>query len=371
MTIAHLVIGGDVAGGQIVALELMRAAHARGHRALVIAPAPGPFVDLVRAEGFQAELCGVSRTFHVRSAWRLRRLLRRERVDVLHTHTQLAGNILGRLSGRLAGAAVVSHLHIENYFRPQRAVAAAHRLLDNATARLCARIVVVSEATAAALRRQGYPADRMVVVPNGVTLSPPPPERRVRAELGIPEASFLVGCIARLGDVKGQRELLRALALLPEDVRVVLVGADLEQGGTYERTLRTLAADLGVDRRTSFAGYRADVPAVLAELDVLALPSHSEGLPLVVLEAMTAGLPIVATRVGGTPEAVVDGETGYLVEAGDVAGLAAALSRVVGRPDRGRALGEAGRERARREFSPEAMCRRVLAVYDDVRPRGE
>src|SRR5919197_4034455 len=193
MRIAQLVISGEVAGGQLVALTIARAAHARGDDVVFLAPSRGPFTERVEAEGMPVRLVDVSRTFKLGGALRLRRLLVALRVDVLHTHTALAANVLSRVAGRLAGMPVVSHLHIENHFRSQPLARALHRALDNATARLATRVVAVSEETRRALVRQGYPARLIEVVPNGVSL----PERLgagrnpLRSELGVPDGAPL------------------------------------------------------------------------------------------------------------------------------------------------------------------------------------
>ena len=363
---AQLVIGGDVAGGQLVALAVARAARARGDDVLVLAPFRGRFTELVEAGGMRVELVDVSRTFRLGGAVGLARLLRRERIDVLHTHTAVAANVLSRLAGRIAGVPVVSHLHIENHFRSQPVARAVLRSLDNATARLAARVVAVSQDTRAALVRQGYPPGRVEVVPNGIAVPPPrEPTGRLREELGLPPGAPLVGEIARLCDVKGQRELIRALAKLP-DVHAVLVGDDLERNGAYRELLVREARTAGVGDRVVLTGYRPDVPEILDELDVVALPSWIEGLPLVLLEALAHGRPVVATPVGGTPELVVDSETGLLVPPRDPEALAAALRRLLDDPVLAARLGEAGRERVRDRFSVEAMTARLLALYDEV-----
>jgi glycosyltransferase involved in cell wall biosynthesis len=165
--------------------------------------------------------------------------------------------------------------------------------------------------------------------------------------------------------VKGQRTLLRACAGL--DVSVVLVGADLEQGGAYRQLLEREAAELGMADRVLFAGYRADAPALLRSFDVFALPSTIEGLPLVVLEAMAAGVPVVATPVGGVGELVRDGETGLLVPPEDPDALAAALRRLLAEPETARRLTEAAGAHVAERFSERVMCERVLAVYEDLR----
>ena len=365
MRIVHLVIGGEVAGGQVVALQLARAAREAGHAAEFVSPTPGAFTELAEREGFRVHVLDLNRLLRLGAALRLARLLRG--ADVLHTHAGTAANTLGRTAARLAGAAVVSHMHIENYFSASVWRAAVHRALDNATARLCARIVVVSEDTRRALERQGYPQQRLEVVHNGVDLTslPSAGSNGLRAELGIPDGAPLIGEVARLCDVKGQPELIAALRELPE-ARLVLVGRDLEQGGAYAAQLEQQAEELGVRDRVSFAGYRDDSRSVLRQLDVVALPSRTEGLPLVVLEALAQGRPVVATPVGGTPEVVTDGVTGLLVPPGDPHALAAALRRLLDDPELARRLGEAGRERVAQDFSERRMAERVLAIYEEV-----
>jgi glycosyltransferase involved in cell wall biosynthesis len=354
MRIAHLVIGGEVAGGQLVALRLARAARDRGDEVGFVAPEHGPFTELAEREGFRVEVLPLRRSFQLAAAWRLARLLRRRRADLLHTHTLAAANVLSRLAAAAARVPVVSHLHIENHFRP-----ATRRLLaglDNATARLAARLVAVSEDTKRAYARQGYPRGRIEVVYNGVELPPDNGYRRNEPPR--------IGEIARLCDVKGQRELLQALARVP-DAQLVLAGRDLEQGGAFQDALEHESERLGIRERVEF-GFREDVPALLETLDVVALPSWTEGLPIVLLEAMAHGRPVVATPVGGTPELVTDGETGLLVPPRDPEALAEALRRVLDDPDLARRLGEAGRARVAERFTAAEQARRILAIYDDV-----
>ncbi len=361
MKVAQLVIGGDVAGGQLVALRFADALRDRGDDVLFVSPRGGPFVDRVRGLEYEVELRDVGRTYELVGALRLARLLRSRGVDVLHTHTLAAANALGRLAARAAGVPVISHLHIENHFRPTSRPLL--RGLDNTTARLASKLVAVSESTRSAYERQGYP-NRIDVLYNGVDLDPPSPNGSLRRELGVDGETPLIGEIGRLCDVKGQRELIEALAHVSR-AHVVLVGRDLEQGGAYQRDLEGVAERNGVRDRVVFAGERA-ADDVLGELDVVALPSWTEGLPLVVLEAMAHGRPVVATPVGGTPEVVLDGETGLLVPPRDPHALAAALQRLVDDAGLRRRLGEAGKRRAVERFSAGAMTARMLELYDEV-----
>jgi len=363
MRIVHLVIGSDLAGGQAIALRLARAAQHRGNHVAFVAPEPGPFVELVRSEAIPVHLLPLRRTYQLDKALRLARLLRRESADLLHTHTLAAANTLGRVSARLAAVPVISHLHIENHFRPS--TRPLLRSLDNATARLCSRLVAVSESTRRAYERQGYPARLIEVVYNGVELDGHGPTPDVRSELGIPPGVPLVGEVARLCDVKGQRELIEALASIPE-ARLVLVGVDLERGGAFQAELEREADRFGVRERVAFVGRRNDAAEVLGQLDVVALPSWTEGLPLVLLEAMARRRAVVATQVGGTPEVVVDGETGLLVPPRDAGALAEAIGRLLADPELRARMGEAGYRSVAERFSADAMCRRVLELYDEV-----
>lgn len=360
MKILHVVIAGDVAGGQVVALQLARAARARGDEVAFAVPAPGPFSELAAREGFGVHLVDVGRTYRVRGALRLARLARGH--DIVHTHTLAAANTLARLAARRAGVPVVSHLHIENHFRP--ATAPLLRRLDNATARLAARLVAVSEDTRRAYERQGYPAGRIEVVYNGVGAAAAG-NGRLRSEVGLPADAPVVAELGRLCDVKGQRELIRSLPSLP-DVRLILIGKDLERGGAFQAELEREAERLGVRERVLFTGHRNDAQALLAEADVVALPSWTEGLPVAALEAMAQARPVVATPVGGTPEVVVDGETGLLVPPRDHEALAAAIMRLLDDPELRRRFGEAGRRRVEERFSLDVMTQRMLQIYDEV-----
>jgi len=351
MRIVHQVISGDIAGGQIVALQLAVAAREAGHDVSFVSPTDGPFLARVRSEGFRADVVRVRGALDLAAVARLTRAFRS--ADIVHTHVHFSINAAARVAGRLAGARVLSHMHIENVFRvgTGRNIQIA---IDNATARLCFAIVAVSEATRASLIAQGYPADLVETVHNGIDAGPAKPTRLVDGPSVVE--------VARLAPAKGQMELLRAMERI--SASVVFVGEDLERGGAYARELRQEAERLKVADRAVFAGRRDDVAALLAGADVFCLPSHVEGLPLVVLEAMAQGVPVVATAVGGTPELVIDGTTGVLVGPGDVDTLARALADLLADPERARRMGAAGRERVRTTFSARAMTDRILRIYE-------
>ncbi|MFN2468621.1 MAG: glycosyltransferase [Gaiellaceae bacterium] len=204
--------------------------------------------------------------------------------------------------------------------------------------------------------RRGDGRPRSFVVPLGIDL-----ERFGAAEPTLEKAGPLVGNVARLAEQKGQRYLLEAAARVVgrrPDVRFVLVGE-----GELRPALETQARSLGLGDRVLFAGARDDVPDLLASFDVFAFPSLFEGLCVAVIEAQAAGVPVVATPVGGIRETVVDGETGILVPPRDAEALAAAILRLLERPEEGRRLAAEARRRVRERFSEERMVEETLALY--------
>jgi glycosyltransferase involved in cell wall biosynthesis len=353
--VLHVVIDGELGGGQLVARALMDAAREAGDEALLVSAAPGPFTDACSRDGICVEIVDVSRTFKLRGLLALSRLIRRERVDLVHTHGMTASNVLARTAARLTGTPVLSHLHSPNTFRDQAAARTLLRFLDNATARWCATIVAVSDAVACSLVEQGMPADRIEVVHNGYD---PPIAPVEPATLPGLEGARLVVCVGRLEPAKGQADLMRAAPSVPGAV-FVLVGRDV---AGHRADLARLAATLGVADRVVFTGVRDDVLELAASAELLALPSWTEGLPITPLEAMAVGTPVVATAVGGTPEIVVDGETGLLVPARDPQHLAEAINRVLDDPSLAARLGEAGRRRLVEHFSQRAMTDRILEL---------
>jgi glycosyltransferase involved in cell wall biosynthesis len=288
----------------------------------------------------------------------LLRLLRGRRIDILHAHL-FGSNVWASVLGPLARVpAVIAHEHMWAYseggMRPfiDREVIA--RFAD-------AFIAVSHEGRRRMIEIERIPEDSVVYIPNGVAKLPAGDGAAIRTELGIPADAPLIGSVGHLRSEKAFEVLIEATARLRErspDANVLIAGE-----GPEREMLEGLRSRLGLDGAVHLPGARSDIPDVLAALDVAVCCSDFEGGPLSVMEYMGAGLPVVATRVGGLPELVQDGETGILVEPRDPAALADAIRGLLADPDRRHELGSAGRDLRDREYDVGVWMRRIEALY--------
>jgi glycosyltransferase involved in cell wall biosynthesis len=297
---------------------------------------------------------------NVAAWWPLVRLLRDERVDVLHAH-MFGSNVWGAILGRLARVpAVVAHEHIWAYDRR-----GLRPFLDReVVARFSDAFVTVSDASRRLMiEHEGINGRNIVVITNGIASRPAGEGTRVRAELGISEAAPVVGSVGNLRAQKAYELLIEAAVLLRRrlgpDLRVLIAGE-----GPERPALEGLIDENGLAGTVKLLGMRSDIPDVLAALDVAVCCSDYEGSPLAVMEYMEAGLAVVATRVSGLLDVVIDGENGVLVPARDPEALAAATARLLEEPDVRTALGERGTELHRELWSLETWIRRVEELYE-------
>lgn len=307
--------------------------------------------DLRRA-GIPVHDLGMTCKGDLRVLSRLARLLRRERIRILFTF-MFHPTVLGRVVGWLCRVPV--------RISSERVIAwegRGRRLLNRWTVPLATHVMAVSERVAAyAAREFRIPPDRLSTIVNGVDLEHFRPVTRGR-DAGPP----VIGCTARLHRKNDHATLLRAFARVNARwpvARLLLVGR-----GPEESRLRALADALGVSPRVHFLGEQPDVAPSLAQMDLYVQASVAEGMPNSVLEAMAAGLPVVATAVGGTPELVLDGQTGLLVAPGDPSALADALLALLADGRLAESLGRAGRARVEAYFGEGLMIRQMEALLD-------
>lgn len=358
-SIVHVLSSYGVGGQERVALDLAIGQKARGHDVSVLSLAPPP--DGAMADEFAAAGIPVGRVvkrdgLDATLVPRLASALLDRHADVVHTHNPLP-LIYGAPAARIAGATAI---HTKHGINPGTR---GSRWLRRAAAGLVHEFVAVSATTAAQARVQHDTApDKLHTIPNGIRLEryAPDPEARAaaRVELGVGDA-WVVGTVGRLDPIKNQAMLVRAMApILSSQVRLVIIGE-----GEARPEIEAAIAALPEPRWVVMAGRRMDVPRLIHAFDVFALSSSSEGLPLVVPEAMAAALPIVTTGVGGLPDVVDDRVTGRIVPVEEPA-LAAALAELAADRDRARAMGARARSEALRRFSSDRMVDAYLALYE-------
>ncbi|MEQ1895368.1 MAG: glycosyltransferase, partial [Planctomycetota bacterium] len=280
------------------------------------------------------------------------------RPDLVHLHTSRA-TWLGGLAARWAGLPALTTRRQEKELRPS----ARTRFVYGTLVR---RVVAISPAVERCLLEGGVERDRLRLIASSVeanALVPARPRAETRAALGLVPADVAILTLAALVPRKGIDLLLAALARQPATPSCVLLVAG---EGPYRAALEARAAELGLGARARFLGARADKAELLCACDVFALASRAEGLGVAALEAMAAGRAVLATRVGGLGQAVVDGETGLLVPAEDVAALAGALARLAGDPALRARLGAAGPARVAAGFAAEGMVTAYEALYREV-----
>jgi glycosyltransferase involved in cell wall biosynthesis len=295
-------------------------------------------------------------------ARRLSRWLRTRQVEIFHGHAGIGWEgHAGLEAARAAEVSVVLRTEHLPYLlideRQRREHARAMALVD------C--LICVSKEAYSSFVRANVSTAKLRVIQNGIQVRPAPPDLAgVKARLKLNAGAKMILTVARYSDQKGHRDLLAAIPFVrqrvPEAV-CVWVGR-----GPLEAELRARANTLDVSEHLVLLGQRDDVPDLMAAADLFVLPSHFEGLPIVVLEAMAASCPILATRVCGNVDAVVDGVTGRLVPPREPVALAEAMLELLLQPELARQLGRAGRDRLQRRFSADRMCREVGALYEEL-----
>jgi glycosyltransferase involved in cell wall biosynthesis len=356
LTILRAITRLNIGGPAIHAILLTRGLQSERFRSVLVSGQEGPdegnLLDLAGRHGVRplmVEELGREVSFRndLLAVGRLYQLIRRERPQIVHTHMAKAGTA-GRLAARLAGVPIVLHKYhghvLHSYFSPRKTE--VFLTIERFLARLTDRLIAVGEGQ----RREliGYrlaPRDKIVSVPLGLEieamLEAEAERGRLRTELGLNGSEKLVGIVARLVPIKAHEIFLQAAAQIRRsvpEVRFVVVG-----DGERRAELETLAGSLGLADRTIFLGWRRDMRAIYADLDVVVLTSLNEGSPVAVIEAMAAARPVVATDVGGVSEVVQGGRSGLLVPARNPQAVAEAVTSLLRDPVLAEQLGRVAR----------------------------
>lgn len=372
---AHVIATLGVGGAEKQMALLLRGLDRERFRPLLACTTrAGPLVEGLAGSGVEVTVLGKRGPVDPILLWRLRAFLRRRRPDLVHTW-MFTANTWGRLGAVLAGAppVIASERCVDLWKGP------LHRGLDRLLARRTRRVVANSEAVARfVIEREGIPAERVRVIPNGLDpadalrLRPIPPGeiRALRRALGVPEEALVVADVSRF-DAKNDlltwtRVVERLVARRPRLVALLAGGAASAVERRYARRVEDALSAPGLAGRVRLLGVRRDLERLLPASDLFLHTSTMEGFPNCVMEAMAAGLPVVATRAGGTEELVAEGETGLLAPVGDVEALAGNALRLLDDAGLRRRLGEAGARRVRDRFSLARMLQATQDLYDEV-----
>jgi glycosyltransferase involved in cell wall biosynthesis len=364
--VLQVVLRLDPGGTERLVIEIVRRLHRRIPMAVCCLDAAGVWADRVASLGVQVHVVGRPPGFSPAVAHRIAAVAKAGGASVLHCH-HYSPYVYGRLAALVTpglGAIYTEHGRLSD-----RPPSIKRRFVNRLLMAGARDLYAVSHDLRAHLVREGVP-DRMQVIWNGIDpeVGPTPADRAAaRIALGVGHDDWVVGTVARLDPVKALPTLVEAVALAATSnprLRLVVFG-----DGPDRPAIDAAIARHEMANRVRLLGHRDDVRALLPGLDAFANSSTSEGISLTLLEAMAAELPIVATRVGGTPEVVADGTTGRLVPARDAAAFAAALVETSLDGARARAWGRAGRERLLAHFTIDEMVRRYEAIYHDVASR--
>lgn len=306
----------------------------------------------------------------IKTFWKIFRLLKKEKFDIVHTHSSKAG-ILGRLAAKLAGVPIIVHTphgHIFygyfNFFLSKIFI-----VLERFVAKFTNKIITLTEkGREEHIKFKIAPSDKFIAIHSGIRFNSLLPiyidVEAKRKQLGIPQDSLVVGTVGRLVPVKGQRYLIEAVARLVNvmpNLILLVVG-----NGPLKKDLEIQVKRLKINARVRFLGLRDDIPELLSILDLFVLPSINEGMGRALVVAMALGKPVVAARVGGIPDVVIDGQTGLLVQPKDPAALAEAMLKLLKDKPLAKKMGEQGKIWVVPRFDAEAMVNKIKGLYEDL-----
>jgi glycosyltransferase involved in cell wall biosynthesis len=322
------------------------------------------FLNEVRNAGFDATKLEYDSP-HLRAAIReLVALIRKLNATILFTHTYKP-NLLGRIAARRAG---IPHAVVSRGWTGENWKVRAYEKLDRFNLRFADCVVAVSNGQADKIRRAGVPENRIVVIRNAARLGVFEKRTNNRSEIlnhfGDTRPSHIILAAGRLSPEKGFDVLINAASQVVKEnphTGFVIFGDGVERAA-LSKQIQTL----GLQSHVALAGFTDQLDQYLPNAEIVVLPSRSEGLPNVALEASAAGVPVVATAVGGTPEVVAEGETGFLVPSEDAIAMAKRIGQLLGNDELRKQFGQAGRVRMEEEFSFEAQAERYVSLYESV-----
>jgi len=359
--------GNVIGGGEVSLKELLKGLNKDIFHPLVICPEEGELAKGIREMGLRV-LCVPMKKLRYGNLFsllstvkRMVKIIKRENIDLIHANGSRC-MIYGGIAARLCRKPVVWHVRITQ----------SEPLLDRFLASLASMVVVISQEVKTKRFSWLENKEKVEVVYNGVDLElyiKKPKNDSLRREFGLSEGAPLVGTLSQLHPKKGHQFFLKAARRVSEsfpDCGFLIMGKDITARGDYLTRLKELTRELGIEGRVVYAGFREDIPSVMASIDCLVLSSLEEAFGRVLIEAMAASKPVVATRVGGVPEIVIDGKTGFLVSPADEEALARGIVYLLQNSEVAVKMGQEGRSRVEELFSLEEHVAHMEAIYNLV-----
>lgn len=357
--VIHVVISLDTGGLERFVVDLIKASSCSYASILVVLERPGamaPFCDDIEIISLD-----MNPGFHISAIFMLADIINKRKAILVHTHNEKA-QLYGAIASKLVGVPVVHTKHGKNQ------IVFRTRLRNKIASLFCNVIVAVSaDAAEQCIKDEKVCKSKVRTILNGINtelFKSVSSCNIIRKEFNIPPGMTVIGTVARLAPVKDQATLLEACNILSQkgiDFKLLLIG-----DGPLRKQLEEQSAAIGFDNTVVFAGMRNDIPALMNVMDIFALSSISEGISLTLLEAMACGLPVVATAVGGNPEVVLDGETGYLVPPQNPDEMAKKLMMLIINKNLRRQMGEKGQERVIANFSLKESAQNYTELYCSV-----
>lgn len=322
-----------------------------------------PFMHTAVDRGLQVSRINESHGFDGTVLVQVKRLMEMERIDIVHAH-EVRSDIIGLIAGKLSGVPVMTTLHgwIENNLKGR-----LFTRLDKGVLRFFDHVIVVSDKMKGQALDCGVRQDKVTVLHNALVLENyrrNAEDRSVRRELGVADQTLLVGNIGRLSPEKGQADFIRAARIVLErhqDARFLLVGT-----GDDKPQLEALVQSIGLNGKVVFLGYRQDMVPIYNSLDLVVQSSFTEGMPNVVLEALAMEVPVIATNVGGTAEAIIHDDTGVLVKPGSPEEIAGLILKYVNKKNGFKRMAERGKIFVSMKFCINERTRKLSELYDLV-----
>lgn len=363
--VLHLINGEHYAGAERVQDLLAQRLPEFGYEVSFVCVKPARFATSRHCQSVPVYNIAMRSKYDLGVAGRIAQLVRREGFQIIHTHTPRTA-MIGRLVSLLTGVEMVHHVHgqtsteVERSFK-NKLKSKFNAVIERLSLAGAKKVIAVSETSRNYMTREGLAANRLAVVPNGIAVA-------ASARHAAQHDTFTLGIVGLLRPRKGLEVLLAAVAQLRQQG----INAQLRAVGTfetpeYEAEVHQLVARLGLEEAVEWRGFQRDVNAELAAMDLFVFPSIlAEGMPMVVLEAMSAGVPIVASRVDGVTDVLREGEDALFVRPGDAADLAEKIAAVIGGQIDVQPLSQSAQARQAERFSDTSMAQGVAEIYETV-----